>query len=103
MAWRQARPTALLHAGDARGPSWSLERVGHRGVGFATREGGANGVVVGDGAQIAATSGVMDDVPANQRWGGYIARPMKQWFREVKTLERLARESPAHLKGEGKG
>jgi UDP-3-O-[3-hydroxymyristoyl] glucosamine N-acyltransferase len=72
-------------------------------VSIGARAGLNNHITIGDGAQIAATSGVMDDIPANQRWGGHIARPAKQWFREVKTLERLARESSAHLKGEGEG
>jgi UDP-3-O-[3-hydroxymyristoyl] glucosamine N-acyltransferase len=71
-------------------------------VSIGARAGLNNHITIGDGAQIAATSGVMDDIPANQRWGGHIARPAKQWFREVKTLERLARESSAHPKGEGK-
>jgi UDP-3-O-[3-hydroxymyristoyl] glucosamine N-acyltransferase len=70
-------------------------------VSIGARAGLNNHITIGDGAQIAATSGVMDDIPANQRWGGHIARPAKQWFREVKTLERLARESSAHPKGEG--
>ena len=72
-------------------------------VSIGARAGLNNHITIGDGAQIAATSGVMDDIPANQRWGGHIARPAKQWFREVKTLERLARESSAHLKGEREG
>jgi UDP-3-O-[3-hydroxymyristoyl] glucosamine N-acyltransferase len=72
-------------------------------VSIGARAGLNNHITIGDGAQIAATSGVMDDIPANQRWGGHIARPVKQWFREVKTLERLARESSAHPKGEGEG
>jgi UDP-3-O-[3-hydroxymyristoyl] glucosamine N-acyltransferase len=72
-------------------------------VSIGARAGLNNHITIGDGAQIAATSGVMDDIPANQRWGGHIARPAKQWFREVKTLERLARESSAHPKGEGEG
>jgi UDP-3-O-[3-hydroxymyristoyl] glucosamine N-acyltransferase len=72
-------------------------------VSIGARAGLNNHITIGDGAQIAATSGVMDDIPANQRWGGHIARPAKQWFREVKTLERLARESSAHLKGGGEG
>lgn len=51
-----------------------------------------NRVVVGDGAQIAATSVVNDDVPAGARWGGWPAKPVREWFREVATLERLAKE-----------
>ena len=31
------------------------------------------------------------DVPAGARWGGTPAKPMKQWFREIMTIERMAR------------
>jgi len=34
-------------------------------------------------------SAVKDDVPANGRWGGYFAKPTKQWFREILAVERL--------------
>lgn len=50
-----------------------------------------NHVTIGEGAQIAATSGVNGDVPPGARWGGIPARPVKQWFREMLMLERLAR------------
>jgi UDP-3-O-[3-hydroxymyristoyl] glucosamine N-acyltransferase len=53
---------------------------------------GVNGhVKIGDGAQIAAVSTVHGDVPAGARWGGMPARPVKQWFREMGTLRKLAR------------
>jgi len=45
---------------------------------------------IGRGAQIAATSGVNDDVPPGARWGGIPARPMRDWFREIAVLKRLA-------------
>ncbi len=63
-------------------------------VALGARVGVNNHVRIGDGAQIAATSIVNDDVPAGARWGGVPAKPVKQWFREIKTLERLARMSP---------
>jgi UDP-3-O-[3-hydroxymyristoyl] glucosamine N-acyltransferase len=50
-----------------------------------------NNVTIGEGAQIAAVSGVHGDVPPGARWGGTPAKPVKQWFREIKTLEQLAR------------
>jgi UDP-3-O-[3-hydroxymyristoyl] glucosamine N-acyltransferase len=47
-------------------------------------------VRIGTGAQIAATSGVNGDVPAGARWGGIPARPMREWFREIHALKKLA-------------
>lgn len=56
--------------------------------------GGQVGVVghltIGDGAQIAASSNVNDDVPAGARWGGTPAKPTRKWLREIATLRRLA-------------
>jgi UDP-3-O-[3-hydroxymyristoyl] glucosamine N-acyltransferase len=51
-----------------------------------------NHAVIGSGAQIAATSVVKDNVPAGARWGGRPAKPVKDWFREIAILERLARD-----------
>ncbi len=48
---------------------------------------------IGAGAQIAATSGVNGDVPAGARWGGIPARPMREWFREINALKKLASKS----------
>lgn len=56
--------------------------------------GGQTGTVghieIGDGAQIAASSKVHKSVPAGKRYGGTPAKPMKQWFKEIIALERLA-------------
>lgn len=49
-------------------------------------------VTIGEGAQIAGVSVVHGDVPAGARWGGTPAKPVKQWFREMMILERLARQ-----------
>jgi UDP-3-O-[3-hydroxymyristoyl] glucosamine N-acyltransferase len=68
-----------------------------------------NHVNIGDGAQITAMSGVKDDVPAHGRWGGFFAKPTKQWFREIVAVERLVRDSAPNQrsassrpKGEGR-
>jgi UDP-3-O-[3-hydroxymyristoyl] glucosamine N-acyltransferase len=58
---------------------------------LGARVGTNNHVTIADGAQIAAVSIVNDDVPAGARWGGTPAKPVRLWFKEMKTLERLAR------------
>ncbi len=63
--------------------------------------GGQVGVVghvrIGEGTQIAASSNVIADVPAGVRWGGSPAKPVRDWFRELHTLKRLA-SRPASTK-----
>ena len=67
---------------------------------LGARVGVNNDATIGEGAQIAATSNVNGIVPPGARWGGTPAKPLKQWFREMLTVERLARakdrtEAPA--------
>jgi UDP-3-O-[3-hydroxymyristoyl] glucosamine N-acyltransferase len=61
--------------------------------------GGQAGVIghatVGMGAQIAATSAVGRDVPRGERWAGTPAKPIKQLFKEMTALDRLARGKAA--------
>ncbi len=45
---------------------------------------------IGAGAQLAAQSGVLSDVPAGARWGGAPAMPMRDFFRRVVELDKLA-------------
>jgi UDP-3-O-[3-hydroxymyristoyl] glucosamine N-acyltransferase len=71
-------------------------------VAIGAKAGLNNHIKIGDGAQIAAMSAVKDDIPAGERWGGHLARPTRQWFRETLAVERLARDGAAHSKGEGK-
>jgi UDP-3-O-[3-hydroxymyristoyl] glucosamine N-acyltransferase len=52
----------------------------------------ADHVAVGEGAQLAARSGVMHDVPRGEQWMGAPAKPVRAFMREVATLARLARE-----------
>jgi UDP-3-O-[3-hydroxymyristoyl] glucosamine N-acyltransferase len=59
---------------------------------LGARVGLNNNVTIGEGAQIAAISVVHRDVPPGARWGGTPAKPVKQWFREMMILERLARQ-----------
>lgn len=57
--------------------------------------GGKVGVIghvhIGARAQIAAGGNVIGDIPDGARYGGHIARPIREWLREVATLRRLAR------------
>jgi UDP-3-O-[3-hydroxymyristoyl] glucosamine N-acyltransferase len=62
------------------------------GVALGARVGTNNHVTIGDGAQVAATSIVHGDVPAGARYGGFPAKPIKQWFRETMLLERMAKQ-----------
>jgi UDP-3-O-[3-hydroxymyristoyl] glucosamine N-acyltransferase len=45
---------------------------------------------VGAGAQVAAAAGVMHDIPAGGRWGGAPAKPIREFFREVAAVKKLA-------------
>jgi UDP-3-O-[3-hydroxymyristoyl] glucosamine N-acyltransferase len=70
-------------------------------VALGAKVGINNHLHIGDGAQVTAMSGVKDDIPANGRWGGFFAKPTRQWFREIVAVERLARDGGADPKGEG--
>jgi UDP-3-O-[3-hydroxymyristoyl] glucosamine N-acyltransferase len=71
-------------------------------VALGAKVGINNHLRIGDGAQVTAMSAVKDDIPANGRWGGFFAKPTKQWFREIVALERLVRDGKADPKGEGR-
>ena len=45
---------------------------------------------IGAGAQVAAAAGVMNDIPAGERWGGAPAKPIREFFREVAAVKKLA-------------
>lgn len=59
--------------------------------------GGQAGVIghvkVGAGAQIAGSSHVRGNVPPGVKWGGTPAKPIRQWFREITALKKLAEQS----------
>jgi UDP-3-O-[3-hydroxymyristoyl] glucosamine N-acyltransferase len=58
--------------------------------------GGQTGIVghltVGAGAQIAGNSGVTENVPRGERWGGTPAKPLRNWAREIALLKRLTQK-----------
>ena len=66
------------------------------GVVMGGQVGVADHITVGPGAMVAAQSGLMTDVPAGGRWAGSPARPARQWFREVATLEAMAKRRRQH-------
>ncbi|WP_315738227.1 MULTISPECIES: UDP-3-O-(3-hydroxymyristoyl)glucosamine N-acyltransferase [unclassified Bradyrhizobium] len=71
-------------------------------VALGAKVGINNHLTIGDGAQVTAMSGVKDDIPPNGRWGGFFAKPTKQWFREIVAVERLVRDSTATNRDEGR-
>jgi UDP-3-O-[3-hydroxymyristoyl] glucosamine N-acyltransferase len=71
-------------------------------VALGAKVGINNHLTIGDGAQVTAMSGVKDDIPPNGRWGGFFAKPTKQWFREIVAVERLVRDQTATSRDEGR-
>jgi UDP-3-O-[3-hydroxymyristoyl] glucosamine N-acyltransferase len=67
------------------------------GVIMGGQAGVADHLTIGAGAMLAAQTGLMNDVPAGGRWAGTPARSAKQWFREVATLEQLAKRGRGGL------
>lgn len=58
------------------------------GARLAGRVGIADHVEVGAGASLAAGSGLMHTVPKGAIWGGYPAKPVQRWMREVAWLKK---------------
>ncbi|MGI9385929.1 MAG: UDP-3-O-(3-hydroxymyristoyl)glucosamine N-acyltransferase [Methyloligellaceae bacterium] len=53
---------------------------------------------IGTAAQIAAGSLVSSDVPPGARWGGYPAKPMRLFAREIALMKRLVGERRAKIR-----
>jgi UDP-3-O-[3-hydroxymyristoyl] glucosamine N-acyltransferase len=56
------------------------------GAQFGGRAGVADHITIGAGARIGAAGGVMKNIPAGETWGGFPARPIRQWMRETAWL-----------------
>jgi UDP-3-O-[3-hydroxymyristoyl] glucosamine N-acyltransferase len=59
------------------------------GVVIAGQAGIAGHLTLGSGVQIGAQAGVISDVPANETWSGYPARPHKESMRASAALMKL--------------
>ena len=62
---------------------------------LGARVGLADHLTIGEGARVGAAAGVMNDIPAGASWVGTPAKPVKEFFREVASLKRLARTPAA--------
>ena len=61
----------------------------------------AGHLTIGAGAQVAAAAGVMTDIPAGERWAGAPAKPVREFFREVAAITRLAAGGRGESSAEG--
>lgn len=61
-------------------------------VEFGGKVGAKDHVTVGKGARIAAASIILKDVPAGETQGGYPARPIRAWMRELAWLASQAQK-----------
>jgi UDP-3-O-[3-hydroxymyristoyl] glucosamine N-acyltransferase len=58
-------------------------------VTMAGQVGVADHLNIGSGAVLGAKSGVMSNVPAKARWGGFPARPAREWLKGVAMVRKL--------------
>jgi UDP-3-O-[3-hydroxymyristoyl] glucosamine N-acyltransferase len=56
---------------------------------------------IGNGARVASGSGLMNDVPAGEVWGGNPAKPFGDALREVAIMKRLVKSGAWKEKGNG--
>ncbi len=82
------------------GMSGSVEVGDHAMLGGQV--GIADHLSIGSGARLTARSGVITDVPAGVQWGGFPARPFRDWLRAEVLLGRLVRQGGRRAK-EGEG
>ena len=51
----------------------------------------ADHLSIGSGAKLAARSGVISDIPAGAQWGGFPARPFREWLKAEAILGKMVR------------
>ena len=61
----------------------------------------ADHLTIGSGAKLGARSGVITDVPAGVQWGGFPARPFREWLKAEVVLARLVRQGGSRDKDGG--
>jgi len=61
----------------------------------------ADHLTVGSGARLSARSGVITDVPGDVQWGGFPARPVREWLKAEAMIGRMVRGGRARQKAEG--
>jgi len=61
----------------------------------------ADHLTIGSGAKLGARSGVITDVPAGVQWGGFPARPFREWLKAEVVLSRLVRRGGGRGKDGG--
>jgi UDP-3-O-[3-hydroxymyristoyl] glucosamine N-acyltransferase len=65
------------------------------------RVGLADNLTIGTGAMIGAAAGVMTDIPPGEKWVGIPAMPMKEFFKGVAAVRKLAGQRPGGAKDAG--
>ena len=68
---------------------WRAARASGAGVMMGGQAGASGHLIIGDGAQIAAQSGVHREVPAGAVYGGYPAIEVRRWRRVSTAMVRL--------------
>ncbi len=61
----------------------------------------ADHLTIAEGARLSARSGVITDVPPGVQWGGFPARPVREWLKAEVIVGRMARGGKGRQKAEG--
>jgi UDP-3-O-[3-hydroxymyristoyl] glucosamine N-acyltransferase len=61
----------------------------------------ADHLTIGTGAKLGARSGVITDVPPGVQWGGFPARPFREWLKAEAIVGKMVRGGKGRHKAEG--